>query len=579
MALNTIQLRKLGDKLKIKFSSSMRKGALRSQIITYLGLLDCSSSSRAVEKVDKPQPWSPPKIKPNWKKESSLSNYHSTEQVCVEKMVANESVSIEKGNRDTNKINPKVVDFKRDLSFVPRSSPAMGAKMDKIIKLNQVRNSLPPSIAFNGQLSSQLQEYEQMCNRIRQKEKEWLKREEALLNSLKTYKKEVCNLKGQVSKLVKQRDQLQSKTPSPCISSLSSILASEKVCSIEKGNSRIGLVMKIGNLKKYLESLQNCLSNWILDSKKSLIFGVGEGSCNNARFPVAPRPLTPLSRTILSDLNEEFGRPGVNVVGMLKLSSSGINVSDLLKTNPMNVIWVNAGESPIIVKLLTNHQENKTMLLNPGLALVLGKQKLWKDIVFSSLPDSLDNLYEANSNHHQSHVLCFTAGTDVPDSWLNALNSDNAGHPESKSPHCNANRSRKRPSIRERLVNAGIELRKKIAIRVAPLKSSDLPFDYLNSKIRNMEKWVADLKSLHPNLVLPELDKVKAEWEKPREGKRFRILRIYFKSATGLDTLFDLLYGSKIDLVDGFPEELVDIRDKIHLSLGNPHRREVGQRL
>ena len=227
--------------------------------------------------------------------------------------------------------------------------------------------------------------------------------------------------------------------------------------------------MKVGNLKKYLDNLQNCLSNWIVDSKKSLIFGVGEGSCNNAHFPVAPRPLTPFSRTILSDLNEEFGRPGVNVVGMLKLSSSGINVSDLLKTNPMNVIWVNAGESPIIVKLLTNHQENKTMLLNPGLALVLGKQKLWKDIVFSSLPDSLDNLYEANPKHHQSHVLCFTAGTDVPDSWLNALNSDNAGHPESKSPHCNANRSRKRPSIRERLVNAGIELRKKIAIRVAPL--------------------------------------------------------------------------------------------------------------
>ena len=219
------------------------------------------------------------------------------------------------------------------------------------------------------------------------------------------------------------------------------------------------------------------------------------------------------------------------------------------------------------------------MLLNPGLALVLGKQKRWEDVVISSMPDSLDNLFEANPGHRQSTVLCFTTGSNVPGSWLNALNSDKASNSVSRSPHCNANRPRKMPSIRERLLNAGIELCKKIAIRVAPLKSSDLPYDYLNSKIRNMEKWVADLKSLHPNLVLPELDKVKAEWEKPREGDRFRILRLYFKSDTGLDTLFDLLYGSKIDLVDGFPNELLDVRDKIHLSMGNPHRRKIGQRL
>ena len=239
----------------------------------------------------------------------------------------------------------------------------MGVKMDKIINLIEVCNPLPASTELNRQHSPQMQEHEQMCNSIRKKEKEWLKREEILLNSLRTFKEEVCNLKCQVGKLVKQRDQLKSKNLSPCISALSSILASERVRSIGKSNSKIGLVIKVGNLKKYLEELRNCLSSWMADSKTSLVFGVGDVNHDNARFPITLRPLAPTSRTILSDLNEEFGRPGVNVVGMLKLSSSGTNVSELLKKNPMNVIWVNAGESPLIVKLFSNHKGSKLCCL------------------------------------------------------------------------------------------------------------------------------------------------------------------------------------------------------------------------
>ena len=98
---------------------------------------------------------------------------------------------------------------------------------------------------------------------------------------------------------------------------------------------------------------------------------------------------------------------------------------------------------------------------------------------------------------------------DVPGPWLNALDLTSTDHLErEKDPHRNI-KHRRMPSIRERLVLAGIQLRKKVAIRVAPLKSSKLSFDYLNSQIKNMEGWVANLKSLHPNLVLPEIDKVK----------------------------------------------------------------------
>ena len=173
------------------------------------------------------------------------------------------------------------------------------------------------------------------------------------------------------------------------------------------------------------------------------------------------------------------------------------------------------------------------MLLNPGLA----KQDLCSKVVISSMPESLDNLFE-DDNQSQQHVLCLTAGSDVPGSWLDALNSDTPTHLERRENlHHHTNQAEKRLSLRERLILAGIPLRKKIAIRLARLKSSDLQPTYLNTKINITEKWVAEMTRLHANLNLPALDKVKAEWEKPYDGDRFRILRIYFKTDTGLDNL------------------------------------------
>ena len=112
MKLNTTQLRKLGDKLEIKFKNSIKKGALRSQIITHLGLVNKPNSFRLVRKADEPQVWSPPKIKTYSMKEGNLRNYHSTDQVCAEKRVTNELVIIEKENGDSNEANPKDVKFK-----------------------------------------------------------------------------------------------------------------------------------------------------------------------------------------------------------------------------------------------------------------------------------------------------------------------------------------------------------------------------------------------------------------------------------------------------------------------------------
>ena len=54
--------------------------------------------------------------------------------------------------------------------------------------------------------------------------------------------------------------------------------------------------------------------------------------------------------------------------------------------------------------------------------------------------------------------------------------------------------------------------------------------------------------------LLPELENITSAWETPRNGNRFKILKLCFKDGTGLDTMKDLLYGSKLDLLEGLPK-------------------------
>ena len=101
------------------------------------------------------------------------------------------------------------------------------------------------------------------------------------------------------------------------------------------------------------------------------------------------------------------------------------------------------------------------------------------------------------------------------------------------------------PNISERLQALGVQLRKRAVIRLAPLKSADLPPDYLESNIVLIKEWVANLQRLNPKLTLPDLDEVVSAWETPRNGDRFKILRVFFKSEVGLEIMRDLLHGSK----------------------------------
>ena len=91
----------------------------------------------------------------------------------------------------------------------------------------------------------------------------------------------------------------------------------------------------------------------------------------------------------------------------------------------------------------------------------------------------------------------------------------------------------------------------------------------MESKVNLIEKWTTNIKELNPNITLPEIKRVLPAWETPRGGDRFRIIKIFFKSKTGLVAMKDLMHGSKLDLVDGLPTELERFRDKIYVTLPN----------
>ena len=165
-------------------------------------------------------------------------------------------------------------------------------------------------------------------------------------------------------------------------------------------------------------------------------------------------------------------------------------------------------------------------------------------------------------------------------SWLNALNSIHRAKQSSDiKTDCRMSLDPPiHPNISERLQALGVQFRKRAVIRLAPLESADLPPDYLESNIALIKEWVANLQRLNPKLTLPDLDEVVSPWENPRNGDRFKILRVFFKSEIGLEIMRDLLQGSKMGLVYGLPHKLSLMQGKIHVSQIRPRGGRGGSR-
>ena len=83
--------------------------------------------------------------------------------------------------------------------------------------------------------------------------------------------------------------------------------------------------------------------------------------------------------------------------------------------------------------------------------MVLGKRKVRREITLFKAAENLNDLFEENIQTQNACVLCLTAGTEVPGSWLNALNVQNPAHEPLIDTEKDMSMDPCHPSIRDRL--------------------------------------------------------------------------------------------------------------------------------
>ena len=412
--------------------------------------------------------------------------------------------------------------------------------------------------------------------RNHEREDEWTRKEETLMNSLRKSKRTADNLRKELHSLREEfkrfRSEYRGNTPKAQLA-LKSILKSEIARPLEMVTDRIGLVFKVCSLWSTLNELKKTLENPNQKrGKMSMMMCHREGVSRDLGFPVKPEALTEKAQLLVAKLNQALGNPGVNVIGVISVTPQEMNITELFHNSPTNVIWINVTDSPIVVKI-SSSEESRTELLNPGFGITVGKRRPFIEVSVSCGPSNFEDLFQINPTNRGLGILCLTACTNNPSSWLNALNAETPAEPKWNHREMSIDSGKVRPPIRARLEILGIPLRRKAIIRVAPIKDAGLPSTYLESKVSLFKEWIENMKILKPDLALPELKSVVPEWETPRSGNRFKVLLASFKSDHSLSIMLDLLHGSKIDILSGFPEELETIRDKIYVSLVNPYRR------
>ena len=81
-----------------------------------------------------------------------------------------------------------------------------------------------------------------------------------------------------------------------------------------------------------------------------------------------------------------------------------------------------------------------------------------------------------------------------------------------------------------------------------------------------MEKWIKDTLAEASCGRFPKLLDVNLALEKPKNGESFEILRATFENEANLWEVKQLLIGSRNYELPGFPNELVSLRTRIHVS-------------
>ena len=313
------------------------------------------------------------------------------------------------------------------------------------------------------------------------------KRENEWNSSLETAENQIQLLQGQLSSVLDENKQLQfalDPLSTQATKALHNIINSEIVCPLRMDNADLGLVLKLNSLWEPLTAIRESILNLLHDEDEpTFVLAKGQGRCDNSCFPKQPRTISESCGSAIEKINTELGMPGLNVAGLLRVTPEGANVSNLLQKTPMNAIWLNVGDSPLLVKIRSNEQSN-SMLLSPGYAFVLGRHEAnWKvDISCFSL--CMDSLFKSGKDKKQPYAICLTTGTFVRNSWLNALNTEKSAEHPNVQADCDmsVDLNFDRPHLRDRLLASGAQLRNRSMIRLAPLKSAGLPADFLDSK-------------------------------------------------------------------------------------------------
>ena len=81
-----------------------------------------------------------------------------------------------------------------------------------------------------------------------------------------------------------------------------------------------------------------------------------------------------------------------------------------------------------------------------------------------------------------------------------------------------------------------------------------------------MEKWIKDTLAEASSGTFPKLLNINLELEIPKDGEPFEILRATFENETNLWDVKQLLIGSRNYELPGFPNELVSLRTRIHVT-------------
>ena len=136
------------------------------------------------------------------------------------------------------------------------------------------------------------------------------------------------------------------------------------------------------------------------DGKEWPVAIVSENELETVSYPINNHVRRHLG--VIDDLMKE----NINMAGHMVIPSECVDVTAGFAGAKGNLIWVNTGNSTLLLKVVTDGKSS-SMLLKPGFGFCLGRRKNWADVYLSS-PERADVLFnESGPAPSRPHVMFF----------------------------------------------------------------------------------------------------------------------------------------------------------------------------